>query len=440
MKRIVLIAAAVVVVGIGAVVALRGPGVAVQVTHPQTMTVREYVAEDAETRLADEYFIDMPVTGTVMRIELDEGDEVEKGQIVARVDPYDIQQNLRRVEAQVAQRQAQMLGVDVGKPKPEDIESAKLRVGEMENALEIAQKAITVTQANFEEASRNFERAQGLLRAGAASESFLDEAQRRYTAFEAEVNQRRIEVERAKQALDQAKLAEQRLVGSIDDNEYQRDVLQAEIDALRAEKAMLEEDLKKTEIRSPVSGPVLDKFVEDSRVLPEGTDLLRLGDMDSIEIEADILSEEVTSISPGDKVIVHGKALRGKRIEGMVQRIYPSGFEKISSLGVEQQRVKTLIDFDNSIAKLRPGTSVDIEVITAEAPDALAVPDRAVFRDGETWAVFVVEGSRARIRHVDVGLRNEEWAEIKSGLNPDDTVIAELTNNIKPGVRVSPIR
>ncbi len=440
MKRIALIAAAVVVVGIGAVVALRGPGVAVQVTRPQTMTVREYVAEDAKTRLADEYIVDMPVTGTVLRIDLDEGDDVEKGQVVAQVDPYDLRQNLLRVEAQIAQRQAQMLGVDVAKPKPEDIESAKLRVGEMQNALEIAQKATTVTKANFEEASRSFDRAQGLLKAGAASESFLDEAQRRYTAFEAELNQRRIEVERAQQALDQARLAEQRLVGSIDDNEYERDVLQAEVSALQAEHAMLEEDIKKTEIRSPVSGPILDKYVEDSRVLVEGTELLRLGDMDSIEIEADILSEEVTAISPGDKVIVRGKALRGKEIEGTVKRIYPSGFEKISSLGVEQQRVKTLIDFDNSLAKLRPGTSIDVEVITAEAADALAVPDRAVFRDGEKWAVFVVAGGRAELRNVEVGLRNEDWAEIRGGLSADDTVIAELTNNIVPGVRVSPIR
>ncbi|MCI0478341.1 MAG: biotin/lipoyl-binding protein, partial [Anaerolineales bacterium] len=206
MKRIVTIAVIVVVVAIGAVVALRGPSVAVQVMKPKSMIVREYVAEDAKTRLADEYIIDMPVTGTVLRIDLDEGDDVEKGQVVARVDAYDIKQNIRRVDAQIAQRQAQMLGVDVAKPKPEDIESAKLRVEEMKNALEIAHKAITVTQANFDEASRSLERAQGLLKAGAASESFLDEAQRRYTALEAELNQRRIEVERARQALDQAHL------------------------------------------------------------------------------------------------------------------------------------------------------------------------------------------------------------------------------------------
>jgi HlyD family secretion protein len=310
----------------------------------------------------------------------------------------------------------------------------------MDSGLEIARKSLSAAQANFEEASRNYDRAKGLLETGAASESYLDEAERRYKSLQAELNLRDIEVERARQALDQARLAEQRLVGSVDDNEYEREVLQAEIEALEAQCAIIEEDLKKTEIRAPVSGPVLDKFIEDSRVLAEGTELLRLGDMDSIEIECDVLSEEVTAIGPGDKVFIHGKALRGKILEGTVKRIFPSGFEKISSLGVEQQRVKTLIDFDNSAAKLRPGTSVDVDIITAEAPGAFAVPDRAVFRDGDHYAVFVIENGRARVRQVDVGVRNEDWAEIRSGLDSDTIVIAELTNDIKPGIRVSPIR
>lgn len=440
MKKYIILGAIAVAVIAGVTIAIRGAAVPVQTTQPVTMTVREYVAEDAKTRLAKEYIVDMPVSGTVLRIELEEGDYVEKDQVVARVDPYDLQQRYRSVQAQIAQRNAQILGVDVAKPKPEDIESAKLRVGEMENALAIAEKALSVAKINYEEALRNYERARGLLAAGAASESYLDEAERSFKALEGQYNQSSIEVERARQALDQARLAEQRLLGSMDDNEYQRDVLQAEIDALQAECAMIEDDLKKTEIRAPVSGPILEKYIEDSRVLVEGTELLRLGDMDSIEIECDVLSEEVTAVSPGDKVVIHGKALRGRTIEGVVKRIYPSGFEKISSLGVEQQRVKTLIGFDNADAQLRPGTSVDVEIVTAEAADALAVPDRAVFREGDTWAVFVVESGRARLREVEVGLRNEDWAEIRNGLSPGDTVISELTNDIQPGVRVVPIK
>lgn len=437
MKRTIIISAVVIAIAAGAFVALRGSSVAVETTHPKRMTVQAYVAEDAKTRLAYEYIIDMPVSGTLERIQLEVGDYVEKGQIIARVDPSDLEHRIAQGEAQIAQRNAQATGVDVGKPKPEDIESAKLRVSEMEHALEISQKARSVADVNFEEAQREFERAQGLLKAGAASQSYLDERNLRYQSAMGEKDQRALEVERAQQALDQAKLAEQRLVGSIDDNEYQREVIEAEIDALKAELAILRDDLNKTEIRAPVSGPVLEKYIEDRRVLAEGQQVLRIGDMDSIEIECDVLSEEISAVSPGNKVIIQGKALMGKSIEGSVKRIYPSGFMKISALGVEQQRVKTLIAFDNAAAKLRPGTSVDVQIVTKEAPDALAVPDRAVFRNGDAWAMFVVEGGRARLRTIGVGVRNEDWAEITKGISAEDTVVSELTNDLKDGVRVA---
>lgn len=439
MKKYIVIGVIAVVALAGAFVALRGPAVAVATTHPKRLDVRAYVAEDAKTRLAYEYVIDMPVSGTLERIQLEVGDYVEKGQVVAVIDPYDLKQRLQQAEAQIKQRKAQILGVDVAKPKPEDIQSAKIRVAEMTHAIEIARKAQSIAQANFNEAKLEFDRAQGLFNAGAASQSYLDEAKMRYTAFEAELAQRALEIERAGQALDQAKLAEQRLVGSIDDNEYQRDVLLAEIAALESEYAILKEDVGKTNIEAPVSGPVLEKFIENRRVLIEGQEILRLGDMASIEIECDVLSEEISAVSPGDKVLIHGKALMGKTIEGSVKRIYPSGFLKISALGVEQQRVKTIIAFDNAEAKLRPGTSVDVEIVTEEAPNAIAVPDRAVFRNGDRWAVFTVQGGRATLTPVEVGIRNENWAEIREGLAEEDEVVSELTNNLADGVRVVPM-
>jgi HlyD family secretion protein len=439
MKKYIILGFVGVAIAVGIVIALRGPSVAVVVTKPRPMTVQAYVAEDAKTRLAYEYVVDMPVAGTLERIQLEVGDYVEKGQVIAHVNPYDLRQRIRQGEAQMAQRKAQITGVDVAKPKPEDLDSAKLRVEEMDHGLEISRKAFSVSTLNFEEAKREYERAKGLLEAGAASASYLDEREMRYKGLAEERAQRSIEVERAQQALDQARLAEQRLVGSVDDNEYQREVIQAEMAALEAELGILREDLAKTEIKAPVSGPILEKFVENRRVLAEGQELLRIGDMDSIEIECDVLSEEISAVAPGNKVLIHGKALLGRALEGAVKRIYPSGFKKISALGVEQQRVKALIDFDNSAAQLRPGTSVDIQIVTQEAAGAIAVPDRAVFREGDGWAVFVVERGRARLRSVEVGVRNENWAEIKSGLTTGDTVVAELSNDLKQGVRVLPL-
>lgn len=428
--------------GIGALVlvaiavAFRPQPVLVPFTQPETRAVREFVSEEAETRLADRYIIDMPVTGTVQRVRFDVGDTVQEGDVVARIDPHDIQRRIDEVKARVAQARAQASGVDVQKPKPEEIESARLHVEEMQTALEVTERARRVIALNLEEAEREFERARGLFEAGAVAKSFLDDAETRYRSLTEDAQRATLEVQAARKALEQARLTYERISGSIDDNEYIRETYLAEAAALEAQLALLKNDLRKTDIRSPVSGPILDKFIEDSRVLQAGTPLLTIGDMDSIEIESDILSEEVTQIDVEDAVEIFGKALRGRTVLGHVKRIYPAGFEKISSLGIEQQRVKILVEFDNSEVALRPGTRVDIRVITDESPNALAVPDRAVFRTGNEWFVFKVDGGRAVQTPVEIGLRNDEWAEIRSGLTPDDTIIAELTNDLADGARV----
>lgn len=417
----------------------RSQPVVVPFTQPEVRTVREFIAEDAETRLADRYTIDMPVNGTVQRIALEVGDTVEKGQVVAQVDPYDLQRRIDEVEARIAQARAQASGVDVQKPKPEQIESARIHVEEMQDTLEVARQAHRVIELELEEAERAYQRAQELLQAGAVSQTYLDEAETRYETLTENLRRATLEQQAAEKALAQARLAYEQIRASVDDNEYLREAYLAEAAALEAQLAMLQNDLEKAAMRSPVAGPVLEKFVEDSRVLQAGAPLLTIGDVESIEIESDILSEEITQIDVNDPVEIFGKALRGRTVAGHVKRIYPAGFEKISSLGIEQQRVKILIEFDNAEAGLRPGTSVDVRIITEESPETLAVPDRAVFRAGNEWYAFRVVGGRAAQTPVELGLRNDEWAEVLDGLSQDDVIVAELTNDLADGARVSPL-
>jgi len=124
---------------------------------------------------------------------------------------------------------------------------------------------------------------------------------------------------------------------------------------------------------------------------------------------------------------------------GKVTRIYPSGFKKISALGIEQQRVKILIGFDNGEAHLRPGTSVDIRVITELHEGVTAVPERATFKRDGGWAVFKVNGGKARLVPVTIGLKNDEWAEITEGVEPGDIIITERKNELEDGVRIAPM-
>jgi HlyD family secretion protein len=439
MKRWITIGVIVALVAAGIVLALREPPVQVDFADATPTTVREYITEDGTTRLDDEYLVAMPVMGTLLPLEVEVGDVVEKGQVVAQVDPHELQQQISGVKALIEQTRAQIAGVDVMKPKAEDIASAEVRVEEVASTLAMTQRELNVVELNLQEAKRNFDRAKELHAQGAISQSQFDEALTAYESLQENQKRAQLGYQAAQKAQDIAQLQSQRVSGSIDDNEYMRAMYEAQIENFNAQLAMLEYDLAKTQILAPVAGPIMDKFVDDRRVMMAGTPILRMGDLNTIEVESDILSEEVGRVEEGDPVEIYGKAVNDSIVPGKVTQVYPSGFMKISALGIQQQRVKVIVGFDNSEIHLRPGTRVDVRIITAESRDALAVPERATFRQEGAWHVFIVEGGRARLTPVEIGLKNDEWAEILKGLEPGQTVVADPKNEIEDGTRVQPL-
>ena len=122
-KYVVWLAIGALIVG-GATVAIRGSSIAVETGRPTLMTVYEYIAEDGKTRLADTYLVDMPISGTIEAITLEVGDIVKKGDLIAQVESYPIEQRVRELESMIAQSRARVSGVDASKPKESEIESA----------------------------------------------------------------------------------------------------------------------------------------------------------------------------------------------------------------------------------------------------------------------------------------------------------------------------
>ena len=436
MKRLIWIGVAALLLG-AVLFSLRTQPVEVEIGPPRIQTVFEYITEEAKTRLAQEYLIDMPVAGTLERIPREVGDEVAAGDVLARVDRFDLEQQTRGVESHIAQVQAQISGVDIGKPKSEDLESAAVRVQELGETVGIAEKELAIAEIEAGNADRDRSRMRQLRAEGVASQAELDRAERLARSAAQNVDRARLGVKVAQKNLEMAHLAKSRVTGSVDDNEYMRRAYQAEMESLDAQLAIVRGDLEKTEVRAPVAGPILEKYVESRRVLPPGTPLLKMGDLSSVEIESDILSEEVVRVQPGQRVEISGKAVgRETSFEGTVKRIYPSAFMKISALGIEQQRVKTIIAFDNSTLGLRPGTRLDVRIITAEKQNAVSVPERSIFRREGKWYVFTVQSGRARLAPVSIGLKNDEWAEITDGLTAGDVIILEPKNDLENGVRI----
>jgi HlyD family secretion protein len=357
--------------------------------------------------------------------------------VLAELDSFDLEHQIKAAEFLIQQSQAQIDGLASGKPKQEDTATASVRVKEMADMLQMAEKEQRIAGIDSEQARREYERVKKLVEEGVATQSMLDSAERNHNGLLEQVERTQLAVAAARKNVEIAQLASSRVASSMDDNEYMRQVYGAEIQRLDAQLAILRSDLKKAVICAPVAGPVLEKYIENTRVLVAGTPIVKLGDLGTMEIESDLLSEEVVAVKPGNAVELIGKALGEQAPMGKVDRIYPSAFQKISSLGIEQQRVKTIISFDNSALQLRAGTRLDVRIITNETPDAITVPERAVFRRDGAWHVFVVSGGKAQLRVVELGLKNDTWAAITSGLDLEDDIILEPKNDLEPGSRVT---
>ena len=153
-------------------------------------------------------------------------------------------------------------------------------------------------------------------------------------------------------------------------------------------------------VTSPVDGVVLKRVRESESVVPAGDPLLEIGDPRQLEIVADLLSVgRRARRSPGARVLV--EQWGGDRtLDARVRRVEPSGFTKISALGVEEQRVNVIARLHRSArrrwAALGDGYRVEVRIVTWESADVLKVPTGALFRAGEQWAVYAVSDGRAQ--------------------------------------------
>jgi HlyD family secretion protein len=348
------------------------------------------IDDEGETRVSDVYVVSAPVAGRVERITLNVGDEVIANEtVLAHFQPQD--------------------------PALLDIRS----LSEAQAGVGYAEADLSRAAAELDYARRELRRAEQLAKQGTISVTSLDKAQLAARSALANVNQanaaltkRRADLETARAAMASA------------GNSNARDP-----------------KITYIPVRTPVSGKVLKRMQESAGLLAAGTPLLEIGDPAKLEIVTDLLSTDAVQVTAGDEAIIDDWG--GPALKGVVRRVEPFGFTKVSALGVEEQRVNVIIDFVSSYQKwktLGHGYRVMTRIVTLREPNTLKVPVGALFRVGADWAVFVnegdTEGGTARLRTVKVGARNTLYAQILDGVREGDRVIVHPSNDVADGLRL----
>jgi len=434
MRRWLMVAVvtAMVVLAIAAAVMLQ-PGVPVQVSTVERGEIREYIDEQGKTRVPRIYRITTPQTGRIEEIAWSEGDSVEQGEVLARIVTEDLENEVAEARAVVERLEAAMIeNDDVAVEKSLGLQAAEF-VQSMNKTVEAAQAQVEASAKRAEYAETQLGRARDLREARAAAEDELDRAELQY--WEGQIGFRQDSL--TAEALKSIRAATALLPQMVTDYIARKGLTRAVLEKQKSEaQARLRQVLIRRErgtMRSPVDGVVLERAIRDEQYLPAGTELLTVGQLDALQVEADVLSQDVVRIDKNDPVEIYGPAIGGglgQGVPGSVAKVYPAGFTKISSLGVEQQRVKVLVQLAPEQVELLRQREVGVEyrvrvrIFTRRQADALLVPRSALFRGpAGHWQLFVAVAKRAMLRKVEVGLMNDRVAGITSGLAEGDRVI-----------------
>jgi HlyD family secretion protein len=419
-------------------------GTPVEAVAARRSPIREYVDEEGKTRLAETYLVTMPYDGRIEPIELVEGTPVTKGQVVAHVAPVDIELKKATAQAVIDRLKASIKENDDTSVESTGLQQTLSMVDSIDRMVEAAAARVKSGEAKLGYSEKNLARVQQLSKTGAKTQDDLDQA--RVQQVESSVNyQQDVLVLRSAEAMRAAMSLLPTMVRQyIQRKVLTHDVLQQQLAEADVQMRDVEEDARRGNMTSPVDGVVLERGVTNERQVSVGTVLLRIGRWEDLEIEADVLSTDVVRVKPGQHVEVHGPAIGPEPAGAQVTRIYPAGFTKTSSLGVEQQRVKVIAKFaPDDLRRLREQNAlgvhyrVRVRIYTAESSGALVIPRSALFRGSKNdWRVFVIRGGRAHLQAVKVGLSNDEVAEITGGLAENDQVILAPETNLAEGQAV----
>jgi HlyD family secretion protein len=350
------------------------------------------IEEEGRTRLKDRFVITAPTSGYLERVKVKVGDPVSKGETVFVLEPL----------------RSPVLD-------PRSRAEAKAAIASAEAALNAAMERESASAADADYMGKRLERLKNLYTKGSIAKD-------QYDQIEAETKKARAIQRSAKAAVN---------------------VSRSELERAKTLLQNFASDKKTTSqnkvyVSTPTSGNVFRIYRESEGAVNIGEPLMEIGNSKNLEIRVEVLSSDAVKIKNGTAVFFKRWGGEGT-LEGVVRVVEPSGFTKISSLGVEEQRVLIIADITSPPEMWRAlgdGYRLEAHFVVWEAKDVLQVPASSLFRLGQGWAVFVEEKGKARQRIVEIGQRNGLTAEIISGLNEKEKVIAHPDDSVSNGIRI----
>jgi len=389
-RRRIVLALLAVLVAWGLFLGFRPQAVEVDMGTASRAALRVTLEQEGRTRVLDRYVVTAPVTGYARRLRLEVGNVVKRGTVLVELEPL-------RAEALDPRRRAE----------------AQARIAAAESGVSATEQRAKAAASSAELAQTELQRVRALRLQGHVSAAAEDRAASEVQRSAADMRSAQFAVTTARHELKAARTTLQ-YAGSASSTEL-------------------------VTVRAPVAGRVLKIPHKSEGTVASGQPLVEIGDPDALEVEVDLLSADAVRIHPGTRVVFERWGGEGA-LEGVVRVIEPTGFTKVSALGVEEQRVWVIVAFSSPATqwqRLGDGYRVEASFIVWEGKDILQIPASALFRDGDGWAAFVVEQGKAVKRRVEIGQRTGLSAQVLSGIQAGERVINHPDDRVREGVSVA---
>lgn len=405
-KKIIWIGAILILVSLVIIkIVIGSPAIIVESGKVIRGSIEEYIEETGNLLLEEEKEIYSVSAGRIIQVVKKSGEAVKAGEILLKIDNSELMLQKKILESQkksVSAKYAEAMTLT------DDENMRKLNA------------QVRSAEVSYEESKRIMDNNRVLYEAGAVSLDTYNNSITKLAVAEASL-------EAAKSNLA---LAEKGLSGNVK-RQYEAELseIQARIDQLKINS----EDMV---IKSPIDGLVLDVEVEEGSTVQAGARLCSIGGYKGYFIESDVLIEDIVGVKLGAPVIIDAEDIGIKDMKGTVRKIYPKAYNKLSTLGIEQKRVKVEIDFDSIVEELRPGYDMTVKIIKQSKKDTLLIPEKAVFNYQGKDHVFVNEDSIAKLKVIEKGLESSEQVEVLSGLEEGEEVILSPDETLEEGSKI----
>jgi HlyD family secretion protein len=377
------------VVVLAAFVSRRDDVVQVRTAVVEQSAIRSLVSTNGKIEPVNNFEAHAPVSTSVRRIYVKEGDSVKKGELLIVLDDADARAQAARSQTQLRAAQADL--------------SAAERGGTQEEMLSLEAQLVKAG-ADRDSAQRNLDALKKLEQQGAASAGEVREAENALTRADAQLTFLR---QKQTKRYSNAELARV---------DAQRAEAQAAYDAAQ-------DVLSKSNVRAPFDGIVYSLPARQGGFVAAGDLLLQVADLRKVLVRAFVDEPDVGRLAPGDPIEITWDAVPGRVWRSAVTAV-PSTVKLRGSRNVGE----TTSIVDNKDLKLLPNINVGVTIVAAEHDHVLVVPREAVRMDDSKPYVLQVVGHELKRRDVETSLSNLTEVEVTRGLSAKDVVAINAWN------------